>query len=308
MASQRFRHFLAVIEEGHFGRAAARLGMKQPPVSQSIRRLERDLGVALLERTAKGVKLTNAGAAFLPEAQAAMAAAERAAVLARAAATPRKQVRVGVVSVALWEILPGLLGAARQADIDIELEQATTNDQLRALAVGRLDLGLVSPPFDTPARLRVTELTRERVVVALPEPLAPRKRRTVALAGIADRLILFPRAEGPVLHDAIMAMFRARGLAPKIVQESPRMLTTLALVAAGVGASFVPAALARSLSLDRVVFRPIDPSEDAPAWPVALAHMPLSARSAASKLLARWRQNASLGGDGPLAGARADPA
>jgi DNA-binding transcriptional LysR family regulator len=294
MAAQRFRHFLAVVEEGHFGRAAARLGIKQPPLSQSIRRLERDLGVALLERTAKGVKLTSAGEAFLPEAQAAVAAAERAAVLARAAATPRKPVRVGVVSVALWEILPGLLSAARRADIDIELEQAMTNDQLSALAAGGLDLGLVSPPFNAPARLRVAELTRERVVVALPEELAPRNGKTVALAGIADRLILFPKAEGPVLHEAIMAMFRARGLTPKIVQESPGMLTTLALVAAGVGASFVPAALARSLSMDRVAFRHVDPAEDAPAWPVALAHMPLAARSASAKLLAAWRHE-SLG-------------
>ena len=301
MAAQRFRHFLAVVEEGHFGRAAARLGMKQPPLSQSIRRLERDLGVALLERTASGLRLTSAGEAFLPEAQAAVAAAERATVLARAAATPRKAVRVGVVSVALWEILPGLLRTARQADIDIEIEQATTKDQLSALSAGRLDLGLLSPPFDAPARLRVAELTRERVVVALPEQLAPRGGKTVPLAGIADRLILFPRAEGPVLHAAIIAMFRARGLEPKIVQESPRMLTTLALVAAGVGVSFVPAALARSLSMERVAFRQIDPAEDAPAWPVALAHMPLSARSAAARLLASWRRDVSVRRDDPLA-------
>src|SRR5215472_6392192 len=124
MTIQRFRHFLAVAAEGHFGRAAARLGMKQPPLSQSIRRFERDLGVALLERTPTGARLTRAGEAFLPEAQAAVTAAERAVALAREAASPRSQVRVGVVSVALWEILPSLLRAAQMAEIDIELEQA----------------------------------------------------------------------------------------------------------------------------------------------------------------------------------------
>src|SRR5215472_18448957 len=102
MTVQRFRHFLAVATEGHFGRAAARLGMKQPPLSQSIRRLERDLGVTLLERTPMGARLTRAGEAFRPEAQAAVAASERAAALARAAVAPRRPVRVGAVSVALW--------------------------------------------------------------------------------------------------------------------------------------------------------------------------------------------------------------
>jgi DNA-binding transcriptional LysR family regulator len=295
MTIHRFRHFLAVAGEGNFGRAAARLGMKQPPLSQSIRRLERDLGVALLERTPTGARLTRAGEAFLPEAQAAVAAAERAVALAREAAAPRSPVRVGVVSVALWEILPSLLRAAQMAQVDIELEQATTNNQLSALAGGELDLGLVSPPFDAPPRLRSIALASEPVVVAVPADVAPRERKSIPLSSIADRLILFSRAEGPVLHDAIVAMFRTRGLEPVIVQESPQMMTTLALVAAGVGASLVPAPLSRCVSIDGLAFRRLEPGLDPPHWPVALAHMPLSAPSPAAKLLACWRKKSSGG-------------
>jgi DNA-binding transcriptional LysR family regulator len=288
MNIQRLNYFLAVAEEANFGRAAARIGMKQPPLSQSIRRLERDLGVALLERTRTGVRLTAAGEAFLPEAQAAVSSVARAAALARAAASTRTAVRIGVVSVALWDPVPRLVAAAQQAKIPIYLEQATTNEQLRALASGGLDLGLVAPPFEAPPRLQVTPLANEPIVAVLPAKLAPNDNGPVALAKITDRLILFPRADGPVLYDAIFAMFRTRGLAPTIVQESPRMLTTLALVAAGVGASLVPAAISRNLSVIGAAFRPLDLGADVPRWPIALAHMPLSARSDAARLLTHY--------------------
>ncbi len=292
MSTQQWSHFLAVADAASFGRAAARIGMKQPPLSQSIRRLERDLGVTLFERTAKGVKLTKAGEAVLPEARAAVSAAQRATALARSAAGGRKPVRVGVVSVALWEVLPDLLDAARKADIAVHLEQATTNEQLRALANGDLDLGLVAPPFEAPARLRTVILANESIVVAAPSTLKPRGTKAIKLNGIAERLVLFPRMEGPALHDSILAMFRIRGLIPTIVQESPRMLTTLALVAAGCGASLVPAALARCLSINGVEFRRLEQSHDIPTWPVALAYMPLPAGGDTAKLLARWRPNA----------------
>ncbi len=293
MNLHRFSHFVAIAEEANFGRAAARIGIKQPPLSQSIRRLERDLGVTLFERGAKGVRLTKAGEAFLPEARAAVAAAERAAALARSAANVQKPLRVGVISVALWEALPDLLNAAQKANIPILLEQKTTNEQLAALASGYLDFGFVAPPFEAPARLKVIELGNEPAMVAVPARLVNKSMRAIPLDLIAERLVLFPRVEGPALYDAILAMFRARGMKPKVVQESPRMLTTLALVAAGRGASLVPAALARSLSIKGVEFCRVDSSRDIPTWPVALAHMPLSAGSDAAKLLARWRSKAS---------------
>lgn len=291
MNLQRYRHFLAVAETGHVGRAAERLGMRQPPLSQSLQRLERDLGVTLLERTPHGVRLTAAGEAFRPEAQAALAAAERAAMLARAAGTAPAPVRVGVVSLALVETLPGLLAAARDAAIPVSVHALSTNAQLAALADGRLDLGLVSPPFEAPARLRVATIADEPILAALPAAEAGPADVPVALEAIRDRLILFPRADGPALHDAILALFRMRGLAPRIVQETPAdMLTTLALVAAGIGVSFAPAAIARTVAIAGVAFRPLATEGPVPGWPVALAHMPLAARSPAARLLARWRR------------------
>jgi DNA-binding transcriptional LysR family regulator len=292
MSLQRFSHFVAVAEEANFGRAAARIGIKQPPLSQSIRRLERDFGVTLFDRGPKGVTLTKAGKAFLPEARAALAAAERGAALARSAANVRTPVRIGVISLALWEALPALLDVARKTNIPVHLEQRTTNEQLAALASGSLDLGFVAPPFEAPARLRIISLANEPLIAAVPSKLVPKHLRAIPLDLIAQQLVLFTRAEGPALYDAILAMFRTRGLTPRVVQESPRMLTTLALVAAGCGASLVPAALARSVSIKGVEFRNIERTHGIPAWPLAIAYMPLSAGSDTAKLLLRWRPNA----------------
>jgi DNA-binding transcriptional LysR family regulator len=293
MNIQRYKHFIAVADEANFARAAAGIGIKQPPLSQSIRRLERDLGIVLLERTGRGVRLTAAGKAFLPEARAAVAAASRAAVLARNAANPRVPVRVGVVSVALWDVLPRLLAAAERTNVAVQLEQKRTNEQLVALAAGDLDVGLLVPPFDAPARLNVIDLANDPVVAALPAKMRPPGRRPIALNALAPRLILFPREDGPTLYDAILAMFSTHGLTPSVIQ-SPQMLTTLALVSAGFGSSIVPAAISRSLSPIGVEFRPIDLKELVPTWPIALAHMPIAVQSDCAKLLRAFRKS---GGD-----------
>jgi DNA-binding transcriptional LysR family regulator len=285
----RFKHLLAVVDEGGFGRAAARLGIKQPPLSQSIARLERDLGMTLLERVHGGVKLTKAGIAFVPEARAAVAATERAVAATRVAGSRSALVRVGVVSVALWEALPRLLGSARKARIAVQLVQTSTNEQLHALAHGSLDLGLVAPPFDAPARMRTLLLTNEPVVLAVP---AVTKATAVdeLLTRVCQRLILFPRADGPTLYDAVLRMFSMLGHQPEVVQESARMLTTLALVGAGIGTAIVPAVVARHVTVKGVVFRSLEGLPAAPTWPLALAHMPLSARSEAARLLSLMKR------------------
>ena len=146
MNLQRFRHFVAVAESKNFGRAAERLGIRQPPLSQSIQRLERALGVALFTRTTQSVQLTPAGTALLPEAIAAINAAERGIAGARAALVKDAPVRVGVVSLALFEIFPVFLQAAKQAGTAVQLTYASTNEQLRLLATGELDFGFLSPP------------------------------------------------------------------------------------------------------------------------------------------------------------------
>ena len=288
MDLQRLRHIVVLAEEGHFGRAAARLGMAQPPLSQSIQRSERDLGVALFKRTRTGVYLTVAGQALLPEARAAVAAGERAAALARAAVSSNP-VRIGVASTALWSPLPALLRVASQGRIPVELVEASTNDQLEALAHGQIDLGLLSPPFDAPPRLRVIDHSTDPLLAAVPDPLAV-GTHAVPLSLLADRLILFPQRQGPFLHAAILRFFARHGLSPVIAHEARDMMPTLALVAAGLGSTLVPAGLARHLSVRDVAFRPLAEAEEVPSWPLAVAHMPLTVGSEPAKLLRLWQR------------------
>jgi DNA-binding transcriptional LysR family regulator len=288
MDIQRFRHILAVAEEGNFARAAVRLGMAQPPLSQSIQRTERALGVTLFKRTRKGVYLTAAGQAFVPEARAAVAASERAEALARAAASHRP-VRIGVATPCLWGPFPELLRIAHKSQIQIEIIEASTGDQLEAMEHGRLDLGFLSPPFDAPARMHVIDVSTDPLIAAVPKTLAA-GYDAIPLALLADRLILFPQRQGPSLHTSIMHYFSIHGLRPTIVQEVSDLMPTLVLVAAGLGSTLVPSALARRLSLREVAFRPLAESDELPAWPLAIAHMPLSAGGDVAKLLNLWKR------------------
>jgi DNA-binding transcriptional LysR family regulator len=288
MDIQRFRHILILAEESNFARAAARLGMAQPPLSQSIQRSERDLGVTLFTRTRKGVHLTAAGEALLPEARAAVAAAERAAELARAAVS-RRAVRIGVATPCLWGPLPDLLRLGHKARIQIDVFEASTNEQLQALAHGRLDLGFLSPPFDAPARLHIIDMSTDPLIAAVPKRLVA-GRDTVPLSLVADRLILFPEQHGPSLHAKIMHYFSTHDLRPTIVQEVSDLMPTLALVAAGFGSTFVPSAISRRLSLRDVAFRPPAEVDDVPTWPFAIAYMPLSAGSDVARLLSLWKR------------------
>lgn len=292
MDIRRFRHIVVVAEEGNFARAAARLGMAQPPLSQSIQRSERDLGVTLFQRTRKGVYLTAAGQAFLPEARAAVAATERAAELARAAMS-RHPVRIGVASPCLWGPLPDLLRLAHKEGIQIEVTEASTNKQLQALAHGYLDLGILSPPFDAPPRLHVIDVSTDPLIAAVPKNLVT-GRDAVPLSLLADRLILFPKQHGPSLHAKIVNYFSTHGLRPTIVQEVSDLMPTLVLVAAGLGSTFVPSAMGRRLSLRDVAFRHLAEVDNIPTWPFAIAYMPLSAGSDAAKLLNVWKQRLSL--------------
>jgi DNA-binding transcriptional LysR family regulator len=244
--------------------------------------------VTLFERTRKGVYVTAAGQALLPEARATVAAAERAAELARAAVS-RQTVRIGVASPCLWGPLPDLLRLAHKAGIQIEVVEASTNEQLQALTHGRLDLGFLSPPFDAPARLSVIDVSTDPIIAAVPKHLVAR-RDALPISLLADRLILFPRQHGPSLHAKILHYFSMHGLHPTIVQEVSDLMPTLALVAAGLGSTFVPSAMARSLSLRDVAFRPMVEVDNLPTWPLAIAHMPLSAGGDVAKLLNLWKR------------------
>ena len=284
MISNRVRHFIAVARAGGFGRAAADLGMAQAPLSQSIQRLEQELGVRLFDRHAKGVTLTAAGRAYLPEVEIAVSASDRARSLARAEIERAQPVRLGVITPALWRPLPSVLAAAEGAGVCVELIEGTNDDLLDALLRGRLDMSFVAPPFRRSDRLTIVDIDVEPLVAALPSEVDGAEHAYANLERMADALILFPRSYGPALHDAVLALFSNADLRPRIVMESPRMLTTLALVSAGIGSSVVAPSLAAAVAVAGVTYRPFEPSLAVPSWPVSLAYIEPAAHTPAGTI------------------------
>ncbi len=242
---RQLRHFVAVAEELHFGRAAARLHMTQPPLSQSIQNLEATLQCELFFRTRRSVQLTPAGHALLPEAQRLLQqVAALPSLVQRAAHGESGKLTLAFVSTADYSVLPSFLREFRRTypQVHIELREATTNIQLEELAQGRIDVGLLIPPL--PERLKdeldyVPVLT-EPLVAALPQNMAKRKG-PLHLRSLNDLpLIIFPREIAPGLHDAILGCFRDAGLTPHIGQEAIQMQTIVGLVSAGMGMALVP--------------------------------------------------------------------
>jgi DNA-binding transcriptional LysR family regulator len=242
---RQLRHFVAVAEELHFGRAAARLHMTQPPLSQSIQALETALGCGLFSRTRRSVQLTSAGQALLPEAQRLLQQASALPALVRRAALGESgRLTLAFVSTADYSVLPSLLREFRTAypQVQIELREATTDIQLEDLAQGRIDAGLLIPPL--PERLKAeldyVPLLNEPLVAALPQTVAKGKG-ALRLRSLNELpLIIFPREIAPALHDAILGCFRDAGLTPHIGQEAIQMQTIVGLVSAGMGMALVP--------------------------------------------------------------------
>lgn len=241
MELRHLRHFLAVADELHMGRAAERLGMAQPPLSQSIARLEKELGVRLFDRANRRLTLTRAGAAFLEDARSSVLHADAASALARSAEHGAAgEVRIGFVSAALYDHLPRRLARLRRTlpNIQPRLLELSTNEQLDALADGTIDIGFAHPPFGTGEPFDALEFTAEPSVAVLPDD---GQSGSVSLAELAALgLILFPAAQGPVLHAAIMDSFARAGIEVRVVQEATRALTMLSLVASGLGAALLP--------------------------------------------------------------------
>ncbi|MDP9108134.1 MAG: LysR family transcriptional regulator [Pseudomonadota bacterium] len=241
------RYFLAVAEELHFGRAALRLHMTQPPLSQSIQALEAQLGHALFVRTNRSVALTAAGVALLSQARNLLAqAALLPGVVHQAASGASGHLSLAFVSSADYSVLPPFLRDFRQhyPQVDITLREATTDLQLDDLAQGRIDLGLLIAPLPELRKdvLAYRAVLAEPLILAVPEGLQSiRGKRSVQLAALAEQpLIIFPRRIAPAFHDAILATFRAAGVTPRIGQEAIQMQTIVGLVSAGMGIALVP--------------------------------------------------------------------
>lgn len=254
-----WRQFVAVAEELHFGRAAARLHMTQPPVTQAIAQLEKTLGVMLFDRTRRRVALTPAGEALLPEVRELLARAQALPGRARAAAAGEVgRVRLAFVSTIGFERLPAWVREFRIQcpEVALELVEATGDVQLEAFARGEIDAGLMlhSPGFAPPGLERLA-VSREPLVLALPakHPLGRAARVPLAQA-LAEPLVIFPRRIVPSLHDAIFGLYHAAGLVPALAQEAIQMQTIVNLVWGGLGVAWVPESV-RQFRREGVVYR-----------------------------------------------------
>ncbi len=245
---RQLRYFLTVAEELHFGKAALRLHMTQPPLSQTIQALEELLGASLFERNRRGVTLTAAGLALLPEARRLLGQAQGLPQLVqRAAAGAVGRLSLAFVSSADYSVLPPFLRAYRSAwpQVQISLQEATSDVQLDELLRGRIDAGLLIPPLPDKARAELDYLPvlKEPLIVALPGGLldGDNSAAPCSLASLPPLpLIIFPRAISPALHDAILSVFRGAGITPEIGQEAIQMQTIVSLVSAGMGLALVP--------------------------------------------------------------------
>ena len=259
MSFRQMRHFVAVAEELHFGRAAKRLNMAQPPLSQSIRRLEADLGIELLSRSRKGVELTAAGAIFLGEARQALIHADLARKLALREAQKAQEVRVGFIGPALYRLLPPLLVAFTRdnAGIDVRLYEERTPAQVKSIVLGETDVGFVTAGAQEIGDCDTLIVERATIVAAVPADWPIATRPSLTLAELADYPLVLPPAQNYATEPRqVLKMFgSAGGRLPNVIQESTHSNTTLSLVGAGVGFSIITgtAALANpaNVRLDR---------------------------------------------------------
>lgn len=260
MELRHLRYFLAVAEELHFGRAAARVRIAQPPLSQQVRQLEQELGVALFNRTKRRVELTPAGGAFLAHARQILAETERAKRVAqRAGRGEVGRLAIGFASSADLDVLPRVLRVwhERFPDVEVELNALLTGAQVDALHRGRIQVGFVRLPTEE-TNLVVESIQREPLVAALPDGHRLARRARVRLAELAsETMILFPRHTAPGYYDVFIGACRRAGFTPRLLHPGS-MQTNLGLVSAGLGVSLMPASI-RNLRRAGVVYRPLAP-------------------------------------------------
>lgn len=256
-----YRYFVTLAETLHFGRAAARLGIAQPPFSQQIQKLEHDLGTLLLRRNNRKVELTPAGMAFLEEARRTLAAAERAERAARLAGEGRSgQLSIGMINSAVYEdTIPTVVLrlSERHPGIDLSLREMTTPQQIRALHAGEIQVGFVRPPIhDT--ELETLTVHTEPLLLALPaaHPLAGLP--AVPLGKLAaDPWVMLPSGLGLGFYEQVIDICRKAGFMPETHQVATEIPTMISLIAAGLGVTLVPASIT-NLRRTGVVYRPIE--------------------------------------------------
>jgi len=252
MELRHLRYVIAVADELHFSRAAEKLGIGQPPLSQQVKQLEKEIGTKLFYRKTRGIELTEAGRAFLPHARAALQSASSALVCARQAARGEAgSIRVGFTGSAIFNpLVTEIIHRFRDKypSLIVSLVEQTTTSLLEALRTSNIDLAFLRPARSELDGLAVRKLPDEELWIALHKvhPLA--RRREIRLAELScEPFVLFPRANGRLLYDSVIAACLNAGFSPRIIQDAPQLTSTVNLVAAGLGVALVPA----SMCIDR---------------------------------------------------------
>jgi DNA-binding transcriptional LysR family regulator len=254
------RCFIAVADELHFGRAAARLHMTQPPLSRQIQQLEHHLQVELFNRSSRSVRLTPAGRSFLAEARRIVNLSESAALAARRVASGTDgSLALGFTASTGYSVLPRLLTSAksRLRNIDFTLKEMVTQDQLDALSSGQLDIGFVRPPVDH-EELESFVLSREKLVCAMPVGHRLSRRRSISVQDFDhEPTIGYSPVEARYFYDILASIFLAANVVPKYIHYMAQIHSIMALVQADLGIALVPEA-ARQLHFDNILIRDID--------------------------------------------------
>jgi DNA-binding transcriptional LysR family regulator len=291
---RRIRYFIAVAEERSFTRAAERLHISQPPLSQNVKALEEEIGVQLLVRDRRGVKPTDAGLVFLNQARHLLGVLRHAVdETVRVAAGTSGTVRVGAVTSALFKVYPPVHAALRAGlpNAEVAIYESTSQGQIAQLARDDIDLAIVHGPVDAPG-MRVDRLCTERMCAVLPRTHALAGTRPIALSSLAgEEFVLFSRDQSPGFFDSIAAMCVRAGFSPRVRHTAREAQTVVRLVGLGLGVSLVSEALETSNIAASVCFRPL--SDPGATIEYCLVSQPEGASELAQKATAIIRRTAA---------------
>jgi DNA-binding transcriptional LysR family regulator len=282
MELKHLTSFIAVAEQLSFVRAADRLYLSQPALTGQIQRLEEELGVQLLARNRRSVKLTDAGKVFLVEARATLARARQAADRAQKAARGEiGRLRIGFVSSAALEIVPSIVVAFRKQhpEVTLDLMNLRTVSQVKKLISKNLDIGFLRLPLSN-EQLRTTVIHREPFLLVLPKGHPRARDKQVHIAHLRDeRFVAYGRRWAPGFFDSVIQMCLKEGFSPNIVQETGEMYTAIALIAAGAGIAILPRSVVLAQSKS-IVMKPL-------AGKVPVSEIAIATRAGNSSLIVR---------------------
>ena len=292
MELRHLRYFVAVAEELHFTRAAQRLGIGQPPLSQQIQQLETELGAPLFKRLPRGVALTEAGMAFFFDAKAVLAQVERATRnVQRIARGDQGAITIGMINSAPFHPRVQLIlreFREQYRSVQLSLTEASTPELAKAVLAGTIDAAFVRPLISDDPGLIVETLFDEDLLIALPANHPLGQQKTLSVESLArEPFVMFSREVGSGLYDEIIAACRRGGFSPRIEQQASQVTSIVNLVAAGLGVSMVPASM-RQINSDGVIYRRI--ADPAPKARMSLVYRENYQSASLSHLLALARQ------------------